>query len=188
MTTAVVVTLLTLLFGIQPISTDLYLPALPTLRHELGTSIGAAQFTLSALIICFGFGQLLCGPLADRFGRRPVLLGIETMSSCQDAGESLADLPVEYPHMAAYVEAERGWAYIDFLPFYGIGPFMDAIRAARPTDEMWRRMSHWTNTDAWQKRLHLHPIDDHFQPFGAQLLFPVYDIPEMVGCLEKSVP
>jgi DHA1 family bicyclomycin/chloramphenicol resistance-like MFS transporter len=75
MTTAVVVTLLTLLFGIQPISTDLYLPALPTLRHELGSSIGAAQFTLSALIICFGFGQLLCGPLADRFGRRPVLLG-----------------------------------------------------------------------------------------------------------------
>ena len=57
MTTAVVVTLLTLLFGIQPISTDLYLPALPTLRHELGSSIGAAQFTLSALIICFGFGQ-----------------------------------------------------------------------------------------------------------------------------------
>ena len=114
------------------------------------------------------------------------VLGIETMSSCQDAGESLADLPVEYPHMAAYVEAERGWAYIDFLPFYGIGPFMDAIRAARPTDDMWRRMSHWTTKDAWQKRLHLHPIDDHFQPFGAQLLFPVYDIPEMVRCLQTS--
>jgi DHA1 family bicyclomycin/chloramphenicol resistance-like MFS transporter len=74
MTTAVVVALLTLLLGIQPISTDLYLPALPTLRHALGTTLVAAQLTLSALIVCFGLGQLICGPLADRFGRRPVLL------------------------------------------------------------------------------------------------------------------
>ena len=72
---AVVVMTLTLLLGIQPISTDLYLPALPTLQRELGASLSAAQLTLSALIICFGLGQLVCGPLADRFGRRPVLLG-----------------------------------------------------------------------------------------------------------------
>lgn len=75
MTPAVVVMTLTLLLGIQPISTDLYLPALPTLQRELGASVAAAQLTLSALIICFGLGQLVCGPLADRFGRRPVLLG-----------------------------------------------------------------------------------------------------------------
>lgn len=36
--------------------------------------MAAAQLTLSALIICFGLSQLVCGPLADRFGRRPVLL------------------------------------------------------------------------------------------------------------------
>ena len=74
MTPAVVVVMLTLLLSIQPISTDLYLPALPTLQHELGATVAASQLTLSALIICFGFGQLVCGPLADRFGRRPVLL------------------------------------------------------------------------------------------------------------------
>jgi MFS transporter, DHA1 family, multidrug resistance protein len=71
---ATVVLLLTLLLGIQPVTTDLYLPALPVLTRDLGAGIGGAQLTLSALIICFGFGQLVCGPLADRFGRRPVLL------------------------------------------------------------------------------------------------------------------
>jgi DHA1 family bicyclomycin/chloramphenicol resistance-like MFS transporter len=71
---AVIVVALTLLLGIQPITTDLYLPALPTLQRELGASVGATQLTLSALIICFGLGQLVCGPLADRYGRRPVLL------------------------------------------------------------------------------------------------------------------
>ena len=74
MTTATVVVLLTLLLGIQPVTTDLYLPALPTLQTELGASVAAAQFTLSALIVSFGIAQLVCGPLADRFGRRPVLL------------------------------------------------------------------------------------------------------------------
>jgi DHA1 family bicyclomycin/chloramphenicol resistance-like MFS transporter len=70
----VIVLMLTLLLGIQPITTDLYLPALPQLQRELGASVAAAQLTLSSLIIAFGFGQLVCGPLADRFGRRPVLL------------------------------------------------------------------------------------------------------------------
>jgi DHA1 family bicyclomycin/chloramphenicol resistance-like MFS transporter len=71
---ATVVLLLTLLMGIQPVTTDLYLPALPALTRDLGANIASAQLTLSALIICFGFGQLVCGPLADRYGRRPVLI------------------------------------------------------------------------------------------------------------------
>jgi len=74
MRAGVVVAILTLLLGIQPVTTDLYLPALPTLQRDLGASVGAAQATLSTLIICFGLAQLVCGPLADRFGRRPVLL------------------------------------------------------------------------------------------------------------------
>ncbi|HET7795853.1 MAG TPA: multidrug effflux MFS transporter [Rhizobacter sp.] len=71
---ATVVVVLTLLLGVQPITTDLYLPALPTLTRELQASMSSAQLTLSVLMICFGIGQLVCGPLADRFGRRPVLL------------------------------------------------------------------------------------------------------------------
>jgi DHA1 family bicyclomycin/chloramphenicol resistance-like MFS transporter len=75
MSPTVVVVMLTLLLGIQPITTDLYLPALPTLQRELGASVNAAQLTLSVLVACFGLAQLVCGPLADRYGRRPVLLG-----------------------------------------------------------------------------------------------------------------
>ncbi len=75
MTPVVVVMTITLLLGLQPVTTDLYLPTLPMLQHDLGASLSAVQLTLSALIICFGLGQLVCGPLSDRFGRRPVLLG-----------------------------------------------------------------------------------------------------------------
>jgi DHA1 family bicyclomycin/chloramphenicol resistance-like MFS transporter len=62
------------LLGLQPVTTDLYLPALPTLQADLGAPVAAAQLTLSALIVCFGLAQLAWGPIADRVGRRPVLL------------------------------------------------------------------------------------------------------------------
>jgi MFS transporter, DHA1 family, multidrug resistance protein len=74
MSSPVVVTMLTLLLGIQPVATDLYLPALPTIGRELHAGVAAVQLTLSALILSFGLAQLACGPLADRHGRRPVLL------------------------------------------------------------------------------------------------------------------
>lgn len=75
MSPPVVALMLALLLGIQPITTDLYLPTLPTLQRALQADVAAVQLTLSALIICFGLGQLVCGPLADRLGRRPVLIG-----------------------------------------------------------------------------------------------------------------
>jgi DHA1 family bicyclomycin/chloramphenicol resistance-like MFS transporter len=74
MSPALVVLLLTLLLGIQPVTTDLYLPTLPTMAREFGATQSATQQTLAALIVCFGLGQLACGPLSDRHGRRPVLL------------------------------------------------------------------------------------------------------------------
>lgn len=65
---------LALLLGLQPVTTDLYLPALPLLTRELGAGMGAAQQTMAAVLLAFGLGQLLLGPWADRLGRRPVLL------------------------------------------------------------------------------------------------------------------
>lgn len=69
-----VVLLLALLIGLQPLSTDLYLPALPALTTGLGASMTQAQLTLMALVLAMGLSQLFWGPVSDRFGRRPVLL------------------------------------------------------------------------------------------------------------------
>jgi len=66
---------LTGLLGLQPLSTDLYLPALPALGRHFQAPATAVQATLSAFIAAFAFAQLLVGPLSDRFGRRPVVLG-----------------------------------------------------------------------------------------------------------------
>ena len=72
---ATLVLALALLLGLQPVSTDLYLPALPALAAEFGGAVGRSQLTLSVLLLAFGLGQLLLGPVSDRWGRRPVLLG-----------------------------------------------------------------------------------------------------------------
>ena len=69
-----VVLLLALLLGLQAVTTDLYLPALPAIRENLGASMGEIQLTLTALLLAFGISQLVWGPLSDRFGRRPILL------------------------------------------------------------------------------------------------------------------
>ncbi|MFI2640825.1 multidrug effflux MFS transporter [Streptomyces sp. NPDC018610] len=67
-------TLLLLLTVFGPISMDLYLPVLPSLTSDLGAATSAAQFTLTACLIGLAAGQIVAGPLSDRFGRRPPLL------------------------------------------------------------------------------------------------------------------
>ena len=74
MSAGLIVVVLSLLLGIQPIATDLYLPALPALTEGFGASMHQAQLTLTALLLAFGLSQLAWGPLSDRFGRRPILL------------------------------------------------------------------------------------------------------------------
>ncbi|MBX3658959.1 MAG: Bcr/CflA family efflux MFS transporter [Ramlibacter sp.] len=90
MSPGLVVLVLALLLGIQPITTDLYLPALPALTTELGASVSQAQLTLTALLLCFGISQLFFGPLSDRFGRRPVLLGGMAVYTLAGIGNTLA--------------------------------------------------------------------------------------------------
>ncbi|HEV7307113.1 CmlA/FloR family chloramphenicol efflux MFS transporter [Ensifer sp.] len=54
---------------------DIYLPVVPRMPEILGTSPAVVQLTLSLYMLMLGMGQLLFGPLSDRLGRRPVLLG-----------------------------------------------------------------------------------------------------------------
>ncbi|MDR6538491.1 MFS transporter [Variovorax soli] len=71
---ALVVLVVTLATAVQPLGTDLYLAALPAIRHEYAASVGVVQLTLAILVFSFGLSQLVWGPAADRFGRRPVLV------------------------------------------------------------------------------------------------------------------
>ena len=90
MSQSLVVLLLAMLLGIQPVTTDLYLPALPTMTKSFGASMASAQLTLSALLLAFGCSQLLWGPLSDRFGRRPVLLVGLVLYTAASVGATLA--------------------------------------------------------------------------------------------------
>ena len=74
MQAGLLILLLSLSIGLQPVSTDLYLPALPGLALDLNASVGMVQFTLSGLLLAFGISQLLWGPFSDKVGRRPIML------------------------------------------------------------------------------------------------------------------
>ncbi|AYQ42677.1 MFS transporter [Burkholderia aenigmatica] len=54
---------------------DVYLPVIPEMPSALGTSPAIVQLTLSVYMVVLGLGQLIFGPLSDRVGRRPVVLG-----------------------------------------------------------------------------------------------------------------
>jgi DHA1 family bicyclomycin/chloramphenicol resistance-like MFS transporter len=101
MSPATVVLALALLLGLQPITTDLYLPALPLLARDLHAPMSAVQLTMSVLLLAFGLAQLVMGPLSDRYGRRPVLLGGLSLYTLASLGATLA------PDMATLI-AMRG--------------------------------------------------------------------------------
>lgn len=63
------------LVAFQAISTDLYLPSLPAITADFAVRPGDTQLTLSVFLIGFAVCQLVYGPLSDRFGRRPVMIG-----------------------------------------------------------------------------------------------------------------
>jgi DHA1 family bicyclomycin/chloramphenicol resistance-like MFS transporter len=67
--------LLAALVALGPLSVDMYLPAMPAMMLALDTDIVHMHLTLSAYLTGFALFHLACGPLADRFGRKPVLTG-----------------------------------------------------------------------------------------------------------------
>jgi MFS transporter, DHA1 family, multidrug resistance protein len=65
---------LALLTAVGPLSTDLYLPSLPSITSAFGTTVSRVQLTLSVYLLGFAVGQIFYGPISDRIGRRPVIL------------------------------------------------------------------------------------------------------------------
>jgi DHA1 family bicyclomycin/chloramphenicol resistance-like MFS transporter len=63
------------LSALPPLGIDMSLPALPLIASALHTSAAAAGATLSIFLLGFATAPLLFGPLSDRYGRRPILLG-----------------------------------------------------------------------------------------------------------------
>ncbi len=71
------VVILALMSAVAPLSTDMYLPALTSVKESFNSNEFYAQLSLASFFIAFAFGQLIYGPLSDIFGRKkPLLFGI----------------------------------------------------------------------------------------------------------------
>ncbi|MCW6010649.1 hypothetical protein K1W54_39780 [Micromonospora sp. CPCC 205371] len=117
--------------------------------------------------------------------------GIQTLTSCQDAGESNVDWVEKLPHMADYVATHEGWAFIDFTMDSGTA-FLDAVARSGARDAFYVRMVHWAAPDAW--RINAKPYDramfdetapSTFELRLMQVTFPQYDIPEITRRLDE---
>lgn len=74
---AKLVVILALMSAIAPLSTDMYLPALPQVQESFKTTPFFAQLSLASFFIAFALGQLIYGPLSDIFGRKkPLYVGV----------------------------------------------------------------------------------------------------------------
>jgi DHA1 family bicyclomycin/chloramphenicol resistance-like MFS transporter len=78
------------LMAAGPISTDLYLPALPAMAGAMHSTPGAMEWTVSGYLIGFSLAQLFWGPVADRYGRRGPLAAGLTLFVIGSAGCALS--------------------------------------------------------------------------------------------------
>ena len=76
--------------ALGPLALDMYLPALPMLEVEYAASTARVQHTVSAYLFGMAIGQLAMGPLSDRFGRKPPLLGGLSLFLVASVGCALA--------------------------------------------------------------------------------------------------
>lgn len=87
--------LLAAIAALASLATQLVVPALPVISHDLQAGPSDTQLVVSLFLIGLGMGQLLTGPLSDRYGRRPVLLAGLAIYCCGSAlGAVAGTLPV----------------------------------------------------------------------------------------------
>ncbi len=90
---------------ISPFSIDMYLPGFPAIATDLNTTIDQVQFSLTAYLVGIAVGQILYGPLLDRFGRKKPL----------------------YVGLAIYVLASVGCAFTDSISSLIVMRFLQAL-------------------------------------------------------------
>ncbi|MVM35053.1 Bcr/CflA family efflux MFS transporter [Spirosoma sp. HMF4905] len=74
---SIVILILGLLAAVCPFSIDMYLPGFPAIARDLHTTVDQVAYSLSSFFIGVCLGQLICGPLLDRFGRKtPLMIGL----------------------------------------------------------------------------------------------------------------
>jgi DHA1 family bicyclomycin/chloramphenicol resistance-like MFS transporter len=69
------VLLLIIMVVFSPLAIDIFLPAMPLMAQEFSVSLIQIQASITVFVLSLGFGQIVSGPLADRYGRRPIAIG-----------------------------------------------------------------------------------------------------------------
>ena len=95
--------ILMIMVVLSPLAIDIYLPSMPEMAREFNVSDSQIQSTLVLFMLAMGFGQILVGPLADRFGRKPIaLVGICLYISSALLGASVTQF--EYLQLARVLQ------------------------------------------------------------------------------------
>lgn len=108
---AKIIATLALLAAVAPLAIDMYLPAFPDMAIEFDTSASAVQLTLTTFLVGLALGQLVFGPLSDRFGRRPLLL-IGTFACAVFSAAAALAPSIELLAAARFVQGFAGAAGI----------------------------------------------------------------------------
>lgn len=125
---------LALLTSLGPLSTDMYLPSLPTISSALGASTSQTQLTLSIYLLGFAIGQVIYGPVSDRIGRRPVVLAGLLAYALASALCALAG-SIEMLIVARFIQALGGAAPV-VLARAMVRDLYDGVRAGSELSRM----------------------------------------------------
>ncbi len=155
------------MFG--PLSSDMYVPGLPSLTRSLHTTASAGQLTLTASVLGIALGQLLAGPVSDAHGRRrPLLAGLFGFSAASVlcAVSPTVWAPIFAPLIGGQVLAFTSWRGI-FVVLAAIGAllFLLALRQVPETLVVGQR-----HTGGLRQTLHVFRrliTDLDFAPFAA---------------------